>query len=179
MFARAIELLLEEERRFEEALPSPDNDHNTGEMRANMCRVIVELRLARSYLQGKVDSQGKLNRILSEIAEIRKVLNPMSNLSTSVSALLAEVADVRTKDVAILAAIKGQNTLVADAVAKAIADSNGDAAAAVTAIQGAVNDLKIDPDAMLAAINANTNPPADAPPPAPPAPVVPPTDPTA
>lgn len=176
MFETAIRLLLDEEQSLDRALPDVDNPH-TVEMRSSMCRVIVELRLARSYLQGKIDSQRKLNHILSELAEIRKALNPMANLPAAVETLVSEVADVRSKDAAILTFIKGVPALVVDAVQKAIDSANGDSVAAVVAIQQAVADLKIDPDAMLAAINANTNPPqepAPAPPPAADAPAAPP-----
>lgn len=111
----------------------------------------------------------KLDRVLLRLGIIHKdQIMSAKDIEASVARAVAAVHTVEVKDDAILTYVKSVPELIKEAVASA----NGDDSAAIANINALADSLASSPDAILAAINANTTPvaappqPEAAPPPA-------------
>lgn len=83
---------------------------------------------------------------------IKREIRKMSQaLADKLTALTAEVTEVKTAEAAAVTALNGIPKLLADAIAGAADDS-----AAVTAVQGVIDQLKASSGDLAAAVVANT-----------------------
>jgi hypothetical protein len=100
----------------------------------------------------------------SALAEIKALLIPLSqkvsHMTVQTDALVAEVAQLTTVTGSVVAALNGIPQLVADAVAKALADNNVADAAAQVSVDKATADATVAVDQLKAAIPQSTPTPA-------------------
>lgn len=96
----------------------------------------------------------------SSLTEIKATLAQLNrkvdHMTVQTDALVAEVAQLTSVTASVVAALNGIPQLVADAVAKALADNNVADAAAQASVDQATADATTAVDALKAAIPQNT-----------------------
>lgn len=92
--------------------------------------------------------------LIPYLAAITRIDTTMTALSDAVAALTAEVTAETTVEQSAIALLNGIPALITNAINAA----NGDAAAAVTNVQAAVDSITASSGALASAVTANTPP---------------------